>query len=510
MFPILVATLFAPGCTAEDPSTFGGISARDTEAAAGTEELTDTAPVGVDTGTGGGGPGTAAGSDTGGTEGSGSGGSGPDTAPEGEPSLLQFVGEPPRNVLMISIDTLRRDHIGRYAGDPTLSPNIDRLLEEGVVLDDHRSCSDWTLASSICVLAGQDPLALGSFPEAANPADSEVLPVNAGAPMISVELAAAGYSTSLISSNPYLSSYFNFDLFYQETQLENEADADVISAAGLEELEALKAGGGPWMLHLHYFEPHAAYDPPEDYLNGPPTVLGYDARTHDSLRELDLAYELMGSAERAVVEAYVQRMYTGEVRYLDDQLALLLETLDAAGDLDDTLVVLWSDHGEQLWQRGVLEHGAQLHSEESDALAAFWAKNIIPATADYQTGHIDIAPTLLDALGVPIPESYSGRVLMSELEEVPRFSTVLRWENTSQSVDIDRRRLIYTWDGSLEYYLMDEDPRELNNLIDPADEDVLELWRYLKPEIIRMADYYTDYEALPSILDGEGGTPGSP
>ncbi len=509
MFSVLAATLLVPGCTVDDSPVFGGISAQDdTQATAGSDGLSGTDLVAVDTGAGDSGTGTAAGVDGAGTE--GSGGAGVDTGPEEPAPLLRFIGEPPHNVLMISIDTLRRDHIGRYAGDPALTPSIDRLLEEGVVLDDHRSCSDWTLASSICVLAGQDPLDLGSFPEAANPANSEVLPVNAGAPMISVELAAAGYSTALVSSNPYLSSYFNFDLFYQETQLDHEADADAISAAGLEVLEGLKAGGGPWMLHLHYFDPHAAYDPPEGYVDGSPTVLGYDTRTHDSLRELDLAYETMGSAERAAVEDYVQRMYTGEVRYLDDQIALLLETLDAAGDLEDTLVVIWSDHGEQLWQRGVLEHGAQLHSEESDALAGFWAKNIVPAAADYQTGHIDIAPTLLDALGVPIPESYSGRVLMSEMDPVPRFGTVLRWENTSQSVDIDRRRLIYNWDGSLEYYLMDEDPGELTNRLDPEDEDVLELWRYLKPEIIRMANYYTDYEALPSILDGEGGTASPP
>lgn len=89
------------------------------------------------------------------TEASGDTGTGPTTAAVGE-SALAFLGAPPRHLLMISIDTLRRDQLTRYGGHGNM-PFLDGLLDEGVALDDHVACSNWTLHSTVCAMTGTYP-----------------------------------------------------------------------------------------------------------------------------------------------------------------------------------------------------------------------------------------------------------------------------------------------------------------------------------------------------------------
>ena len=107
-----------------------------------------------------------------------------------------------KNVLMLSIDTLRTDRVGRYGCDK-LSPFLDGLLESGTVLDNHHSCSSWTLPSATCVLTGQSPIELGDFPRIR--AGEKIPDISEGTETLASILSDAGFRTMLLSANLYIS-----------------------------------------------------------------------------------------------------------------------------------------------------------------------------------------------------------------------------------------------------------------------------------------------------------------
>ena len=149
-------------------------------------------------------------------------------------SLLNDVGA--KNVLMISIDTLRRDRIGRYSCE-RLSPFIDQLFENALVLDNHYSCSAWTLPSATCVLTGQTPIDLGAFPQINS--KQEVPKLDEATPSLASQLADAGLSTLLVSSNLYISGKSGLDLGYDKV-ITKRKPANIMLTTVLEELDNLE------------------------------------------------------------------------------------------------------------------------------------------------------------------------------------------------------------------------------------------------------------------------------
>jgi len=420
----------------------------------------------------------------------------PEKEPEPEaPSLaLRFDGEVPSNVLMISIDTLRRDHVGRYDGSDR-SPTLDRLLSEGFTLDDHRSCASWTWPSVLCALSGRNIADLGVM--SPSPAyQPPVLPESVV--LLSDWLKAEGYATGLVTANSFITESFGlvrgYDLHNDPTE-ERPGTRD-IGPLGLEALDALKATGAPWFLHMHYLDPHDPYAPPDDYRPDIDTspVRGVELMNHQGVEDIAYQWKQLTADEQALVRETLTALYNAEIQLLDDALAVLFEALEERGDLDDTLVVLWSDHGEQFWEHGSWYHRQGLHDEESATIASFWAKSLLPGSTTAPTTHLDLAPTLMTALGMAPPDVIVGDVIGSFGRERPRFAHAMKADASLQSVDCEGRRLIGWWNGDREYYLLDEDPGELNDLYDPTDPEVMALEALLAPEIERFQTLAAEYE----------------
>ena len=415
--------------------------------------------------------------------------------PPPQSSLIAFEdGSPPTNVLMISIDTLRTDFLGRYAMvDDALhnrSPTLDRLLEEGVALDRHRSCSNWTYHSMICALSGRDAIDAGYIPHSSTHG-IDLRPLPSKIPILPDFMTAAGYQTALLSTNAWLNSDFNIATRYDHFIVDYGLTAQETFDASMDLLETLKASGSPWLLHVHTLEPHTPYASPEEYiLDSELEVLGYSLRTNDGVAHLVERYGGLTEYEQGLMRDYAKQLYSADVAYTDVALGQFLDTLDAAGDLDDTLVVIFSDHGEQLWQRGQLAHGHELHSEEADALGLFWAKDILPAAVSFPTTHRDLLPTLFDVLGIAGAESGWGRVLELDEEDAPVFSTHLIDEFTLQSVDVGMQRLVFRWDGTLEFFELITDPHERRGEFPPDNTDVATLWQILLPEVQELDAYF--------------------
>jgi arylsulfatase A-like enzyme len=402
---------------------------------------------------------------------------------------LRFEGVAPRNVLMISIDTLRQDHLDPY-GDRQLTPNLGRYLTEGVHAPDTMQCSNWTMASVSCTLLGRDPVEHGFLPRLES--QREVAYPD-GTRFLAVELAEAGFRTVLSSRNGFFSDRVHNDQGYDTVLggLPNAAAQLAGTLAFVQEQE----DGTPWFAHVHVVEPHAPYDAVEFEVGRDALApIDYDLADGADMVRLRADLPSMSDEDAALVQAHVRLAYDAEVRSVDDQIARALSGWDEAGYLDDTLVVFWSDHGEQLWEHGHFTHAYDLNYGENNALFAVWAKNLVPGVWTGPVSAQDIAPTVLTVLDQAVPEEMTGfSIGLAPADRVRRAVSVARGEghNSLRRGDL---KLIATWSGQRSLFDKSLDPGETTDRFDPTNPEHMELWDQL-------AAYVADTQRMAPDVD---------
>ena len=411
-----------------------------------------------------------------------------DTAPPPNPTgavtetLPQFYDRVPNNLIFISIDTFRRDHMRRYGKKDNLVPFLDDLAESGFTLDDHTQCSNWTFNATTCTLMGRYTIEDGW---AARLGRTFRLPVPAGTPLLASYLGDAGFYSILVSNNSWLSAQWGNAQGYDVFRTPDTSGAMGIFNTGLSELLTARDSGDAkrWFLHLHVLEPHAAYNPPEEYLKGlsglPP--IDVDLSDKDAHYEMRDQWPDLSAEEQDTLEQHLRARYAGELTWLDDQLQIIFADLGARGLLDDALVVIWNDHGEQFWEHGHQTHAYNLHPEENDGVALFWAPNIIPQAWSEPTTAIDLVPTLLSLFDIPIPEEVSGIPVGQAPADRPRLGFALARTGLVQSILVGKKRLQFHWNGNVQVYDRSKDPGETVDLFDPNAPDTLALWQALLP-----------------------------
>jgi arylsulfatase A-like enzyme len=405
--------------------------------------------------------------------------------PAPETSFLEFKVHGPRNLLMLSIDTLRKDHVGRY-GDLGLTPFLDGLMAQGVPLDDHRSCSNWTYPSAICVFGGRTNTDMAFIPPL-NKARRKSLPD--GHQQLPVWLRDDGWRTGLASSNAYLGPEYSTDQGYEEFKGGTFHPGGEMVGMGLDMLDSLRWSGDSWYLHIHFRDAHVPYDPPHEYLEGLDELpeLAWDLTDRDETYEVMRQWPDLSEEDQALLKAHLELRYRGTVRYTDDTLKGLFEGLDASGVLDDTLVVVWSDHGEQFWEHGLHTHAYTMHYAENDALAFFWAKDLAPGVWSEPTSHIDLAPTILEAMGLPIPVEVTGEPVGQARANRAIHTVSDARLGIMMSLQVGDAKLQYRWKyGEKEFYRRADDPFEENDLYDSTDPEIIALWIELDKEIERL------------------------
>lgn len=256
------------------------------------------------------------------------------------------------NVLMISLDTLRADHLGAYGYDRDTSPNIDRFAEEGVLFENCLSTSSWTTPAHASVFTGL-PLSIHE----AGGRDGWRL---RGSVTTLSELARRnGYLTAAFTHGHALAGdlgfaqgfdqYSNGPLSGQTPDSTLGSAAEQIFAQGRAWLEEF--GHLPFFLFLHTYEIHAPYLPPEPFAK---------RFTDQSARDGFPKAEMASAEERDRIVG----LYDGGIAYTDHVLGGLLDYLRDAGLLETTHVILFSDHGEEFWEHGGVEHSFTLFQEQ--------------------------------------------------------------------------------------------------------------------------------------------------
>jgi arylsulfatase A-like enzyme len=319
------------------------------------------------------------------------------------------------NVLLIGIDTLRFDHLGCYGYERNTTPNIDKLASGGVIAERAISQAPWTLPSFATVFTSLYPEQHGALRVDSRVRDS--------APTLAEILRDSGYATGAVVNAPLLGPQYGLDRgfdFYDTTPIPTGRTADEVTRSALEWIEHNREG--PFFLFAHYFDPHLSYSPPAPYddvfdpdYDGP---LGrtfdldyFSSRNASAIRE-----ELVGLTEAD--RRHIIALYDGEIAFTDSAVGALLDGLRAMGLEERTLVVILSDHGEEFFDHGGLDHGHTLFEELIRVPLILSLPGLIPAnkTLSRQVRLLDIAPTILDYLDPPPYEHFEGVSLKPLIE----------------------------------------------------------------------------------------------
>ncbi|MGH0033934.1 MAG: sulfatase [Myxococcota bacterium] len=412
------------------------------------------------------------------------------------------------NVLLISIDTLRPDHLSGYGYGRETSPAIDALAREGVLFRDASSTSPWTLPAHVSMLTGRYPSRHGVVDR--NKA------LSADVPTLATRLGAAGYDSMAIVNAYYVSRRYGLDQGFAHFAVLSEWSNDrgpkrTIVNRGEEitdgAMDWLRGRGErPFFLFLHYYDVHTDLTPKPEYRAK--FVRPYEGRIDGSTRQL-IGLRSAGVQLPPADLRHLKDLYDAEIRQLDDQIARLMAFLDHKDLADDTLVVLTSDHGEEFLEHGSLLH-SRTHYQELIAIPLILRGPGVPRgrIVEEPVSLVDLVPTILSLTGLQphagmdgldLSALWSGgaleaRALYSEADdtnEVPDMKRMIR---------LDRHKLCYDRvSQESELYDLAEDAGEKNDL---SAEDPERARRLLERLRVHMATEKSA-EALPELTPQE-------
>jgi len=360
------------------------------------------------------------------------------------------AGEPrrPGNVLLITIDTLRADHLGAYGFPAAATPRLDELARRGTRFQRATASTPITLPSHASLLTALWPPSHGARSNGAFRVPPEVS-------TLAERLKALGWRTAAVVGGDVLSRSYGldqgFDAYRDDVQAQMDLPGNGRRAAEVTDvaLRLIGDGAGPWFVWAHYFDPHLPYAPP------PP----FDAR-------------------------FASSPYDGEVAYVDREVGRLLDGLAAAGVAGDTLVVVTADHGESLGEHGESTHGVFLYDATLHVPLLLKGPGA-PAGLEVQDPArlVDVAPTLLDLIGGLAEPFGHGRSLVPLLrgEPLPEADAYLEslygqvqfgW---SPLIGLRTRALKYVRAPIPELYDLLDDPREERNLAGARVDDAAEM-----------------------------------
>jgi arylsulfatase len=319
------------------------------------------------------------------------------------------------NVVLVTIDTLRADHLGVYGYRRATSPRMDAFARRGVVFDEAYTYWPKTRGSFVGILTGRIASQTGY-----GKTHPMLLDFN---PTLASVLKEAGYETVATVDNPnvaaslgYAKGFDRYRETWEEKELATEMDRTrAITADGVGYLRQASPDR-PFLLWLHYVNPHAPYEPPAPWDKA---FLDAEASRGPVLRPVDGFHG--GVPKQWAVAGkslgwYVAR-YDGEIAAVDAEVGKLLDALDGSAVRDRTLVVVTTDHGESLGEHGYyFDHGEDLF-DPSLRIPLLVAGPGVRAgqRTDVLATTLDLLPTLLDAVKVSYPPDLAGQSLLPAL-----------------------------------------------------------------------------------------------
>lgn len=317
-------------------------------------------------------------------------GAGPDAG------VLPIAGEKP-NIILITVDAMRADHLGVYGYARPTSPNLDRFAR------DHAVVFKWAFAADTKTKPSVPALFAGRYASTLNWTKPRYVPLRPGNRLIAERLREAGYHTAGIATHTYFAKYNHINQGFEhwDTSLVSTDDevafgrptSHLVTDKLLAYLASPKRPARPLFLWAHYFDPHQKY-------LAHPEFASFGARTIDR--------------------------YDQEIAFTDKHLGRLFDALARRADWGRTIVVVTADHGEAFGEHGHRFHGETLHNEQLRVPLIFRVPGELPRVVDRPVSLIDIAPTLAFHAGLPRDPLFHGTNLFESNAAIrPVFAELL-------------------------------------------------------------------------------------
>ena len=325
----------------------------------------------------------------------------------GAPAIFAPRSEPrsrsERNVVLVSLDTLRADRLGTYGYPLPITPHLDRFAAEGATMEQATAPANWTLPSHASMLTGLHPCAHGVRGQLGTRSSQRFAPEIV--PLAEI-LRRRGYRTAAFTENAFVDVYpfqRGFGRFDADTALDGVLTAGLIETTFEKALGWMTEArrGGPFFVFVHTYQVHEPYTPPPADLAEIPSPLPLPP----------------GGLPPTSDDQDAARAYVAEVAFTDRVVGRFLAELEALGIADQTVVVVTSDHGEAFGEHGVRRHGHGLYEEELWIPMLWRAPGLIAAGQRLSglTTLADIPPTILALLGEKVPDWMQGLSLANAL-----------------------------------------------------------------------------------------------
>ena len=315
-------------------------------------------------------------------------------------------GSVDRNVVLYVIDTLRVDHLGVYGYERPVSPNMDRFAAGATVFENAIAQSSWTRSSMASVFTGLWPIKHDTNGRKDKLSDEALT--------LAEVLNQAGMETTAIARNWNIFPAFGFSQGFDQFRALKRGNSIDVNESVQYWFENRKEQK-PFFLYLHTVEPHGPYRPPEEFKKKfmPADGPRFDLDKHPGSQRT----RAMSKDEKRQVADHLINLYDGEIAANDATFGRLLQDFESRGLMGETLIVVVSDHGEEFLEHGTWEHGKNLFAETLNVpLIIRFPEMGQGARVTPIVQHIDIMPTILDWLGLPIPSGVEGRSLIPLVE----------------------------------------------------------------------------------------------
>jgi arylsulfatase A-like enzyme len=419
---------------------------------------------------------------------------------------LSACGKPAtvENIVLVSIDTLRADHVSAYGYAQKTTPEIDALAARGVLFENAYAPSSWTTPSHASLFTGLLSSSHGAAQLNA--------PIRPDVPLLAEYLKEAGLATGAFVTHLLVADHLGFARGFDSFWFQENVPADKPTDAALEWIKSRR--GQRFFVFLHYFDPHHPYLPPDAYVKTYDEFCRNERGDFGSLNKL-----FTGDREaRDRVLACLIRRYDDEIRFVDAQIGRLVRQLRDDGLLDRTLLVITADHGEEFLDHGSVLHAITLYEEQLRVPLIF-----VGGPTNERKGQrlaarvrlIDVMPTLLELLQIKPKKAMQAASLLPLLrgEQGEDRDVIAETSDVGpdrMSLNAGRYKYIYAPNSTVfqqpmtdQLFNLADDPREQHDR-KAAEPDTV---KQMREQMIALAGY--KWRRAWRVMWGGAGTAGA-
>ena len=301
------------------------------------------------------------------------------------------------NIILISLDTVRSDHVSCYGYPRTTTPTLDRLAQEGAFFKNTVSRSPWTLPAHMSIMTG--------LPPSMHQVEERMQALPKGIITLAQVLKNKEYNTGGFAASHLLDKSYGFSRGFDHYVVMHQEQGAKVTESALKWLSTIDVKKDHFFLFLHYFDPHWPYNPPKEFgeIFG---VKSEDNKYGDWQYLKQFSYQ--ENPMPPEIKNKITALYDAEIRYADFQVNVIVDFLETNQLMNNTIVIICSDHGEEFKEHGSFGHGHSFYAEVIDVpLIMYYPPKIKPGTVVSQpVVTSDFPRTVLKLANIPSPKQF--------------------------------------------------------------------------------------------------------